>query len=235
MSTLNRAHVELLRRTQLRVAGLVRNKAFIATRLDDLDEQERERVYQKGHAQMATMAKRLEQHTEFSIEGSRALDFGCGVGRNALALAQHCEHVYALDVSPAVLSEGARNAASRGLQNIEWMDAGRLAELSGQYDLAISFFVFQHIPSREGERIFATLLGGLRPGGAGAIHVTLRPRFRPSWSYLYALMNSYSLSRFVRLLAEAGVSEWYTRLHDGAKPEGAASAHRDVTIIFRKP
>jgi cyclopropane fatty-acyl-phospholipid synthase-like methyltransferase len=226
----------LLHRSQLFLSELLRRKSFTATRLDDLDEEGREAVYQKGYAQIATLAQRLERQTGFSLEGARALDFGCGVGRNVLPLAERCEHVYALDVSPAVLREGSGNAQRRGLENIDWLDASKLPELDGRYDLAISFFVFQHIPSREGERVFATLVRGLRPGGAGAIHVTLRPRLRNlTWAYPYALMNSYSLSRLGRLLTDAGVTEWHTRLHAGAKPDGVNSANSDVTIIFRKP
>jgi SAM-dependent methyltransferase len=132
------------------------------------------------------------------------------------------------------------NAALRNVSNVEWMGADSLAELSGRYDLVISQFVFQHIPSREGERILATLLRGLRPGGIGAIHLPLRPD-RPlagllrwtrklDWSYPYMLMNSYSLSRLGWLLADGGVEEWHLR---HVAPERTGQSY-DVTIIFRK-
>jgi cyclopropane fatty-acyl-phospholipid synthase-like methyltransferase len=181
------------------------------------------------------LAERIETQTGFTLDSHTALDFGCGVGRNTLALAERCEHVYGLDVSPAVLVEADRNAKRLNLSNVEWMDAGRLAELSGRYDLVISFFVFQHIASREGERILATLVRGLRPGGAAAIHVTLRPGFRGlSRSYLYNLMHSYSLNRLSKLLAHEGVAEWHAKMHGRPIAGTTRRTYDEVTLIFRK-
>jgi 2-polyprenyl-3-methyl-5-hydroxy-6-metoxy-1,4-benzoquinol methylase len=205
------------------------------TRLDGLDQAARERIFAKGAEQVTTLLQRIEAQTGFVPESRRALDFGCGVGRNALPLAERCEHVYGLDVSPAVLREADANAKRLNLTNVEWMDAGRLAELHGLYDLVISFYVFQHIPSREGERIFATLVDGLRPGGVGAIHLTLRPRFRAlDRSYLYRLVNSYSLTRIGRVLAAAGIVDWHAMMHARPMVDNGRPSYEDVTLIFRK-
>jgi 2-polyprenyl-3-methyl-5-hydroxy-6-metoxy-1,4-benzoquinol methylase len=205
------------------------------TRLDLLDQDGRQRFFDKGREQVETLAQRIEAQTGFSLESSTVLDFGCGVGRNALPLAERCAHVYGLDISPAVLREADSRAKELGLGNVEWMDASRLDELAGRYDLVVSFFVFQHIPSREGERVFDKLVRGLRPGGAGAIHVTIRPSFRRlTRSHLYMLMNSYSLNRLARLLAAAGVTEWHAKLHPRPAPGGEGQTYEDATIIFRR-
>jgi SAM-dependent methyltransferase len=241
----------------LRRAGHVfRRPAPEATRLDGLDEAAREGFFEVGRKNIAGLAARIEAHTGTTLEGRRALDFGCGVGRMSLPLAERCEHVYGLDVSPAVLREADSTAKEMNVGNVEWLAADRLAELDGQYDLVISMFVLQHIPSREGERIFATLLHGLRPGGVGAIHVTLRPSrplsglFRwtrkssgPSrnplqilrglnWSYPYMLMHSYSLNTLARVLADAGVSEWHAKPQP--TPATAWGSYDALTIVFRK-
>jgi 2-polyprenyl-3-methyl-5-hydroxy-6-metoxy-1,4-benzoquinol methylase len=206
-----------------------------STRLDAMDEAERERFFEKGSEQVATLAARIEAQTGCTLESRTTLDFGCGVGRNALALAERCEHVYGLDVSPAVLREADRNASFRNLTNVEWMEAGRLAELHGRYDLVVSFFVFQHIPSREGERIIDSLVRGLRPGGVGAIHVTLPPPFRSlDRSYLYRRMNSYSLTRLGKLLADASVTEWHAKLHSRPVAGTSERSYEEATLIFRK-
>jgi SAM-dependent methyltransferase len=219
-----------------RAGHLLPGRAPETTRLDGLDEAARERLYEGGYQQVAALAERIEAQTGRALDDScRVLDFGCGVGRNALPLAERCEYVYGLDVSPAVLREADRTAKQRNLSNVEWMDAGRLAELNGRYDLVVSFFVFQHIPSREGERIFTTLVRGLRPGGVGAIQVTLRPSFRSlNRSYLYRLTNSYSLNRLGRLLAGEGITEWHARLHPRRGPATKRPSYDDVTLIFRK-
>ena len=201
------------------------------TRLDGLDEAGRERFFKTGSEQVAKLTARIESQTGFRTQPARVLDFGCGVGRTALPLAQRCAHVYGLDVSPAVLREADRYAQSMSLANVEWMMADRLDELLGKYDLVMSFWVFQHIPSREGERIFTKLIGGLTPGGAGAIHFTLKPSFRADRSYPYMLMNSYSLNRIGRLLADQGIAEWHVKWR--ARP--ASRSYDNATLIFRKP
>jgi len=202
------------------------------TRLDGLDGAGRERFFKTGSDQVANLAARIEAQTGFRLESSRVLDFGCGVGRTALPLAERCGHVYGLDVSPAVLREADRYAQSMSLSNVEWLMADELDNVLGRYDLVVSFWVFQHIPSREGERIFTKLVEGLIPGGAGAIHFTLKPSFRGlDLSYPYQLMNSYSLNRIGRLLAEQGITEWHAKWH--ARP--ASRSYDNVTLIFRKP
>jgi SAM-dependent methyltransferase len=148
----------------------------------------RERALETGYQQVAQLTRTLEAHTGSSLGSLRALDFGCGWGRLALPLAERCEHVYGLDVAPSVLQEAERNAKRLNVTNIEWMDAGKLAELSGRYDLVISMFVFQHIPVREGERILAMLVRGLRPRGMGAIYLVLRPS--NPWAQLFRWMTT---------------------------------------------
>lgn len=219
-----------------------------------LDAAVRDRFFETGRRQVAELLKTIEVHTGSDLQPRRALDYGCGVGRLTLPLAECCEHVYGVDVSPSMLREADRNARRMQLSNVEWVPAANLAELGGRYDLVQSSLVFQHIPVREGERIFATLLRGLRPGGVGVIHVTLRPshplaglfhwtmktvplaynllnlaRGR-NWSYPHMQMNSYSLNRLGRLLADAGIAEWHTRFLSGT----TWRAHDGAIIVFRK-
>ncbi len=239
----------------LRSHGLLSGADVTEFHQGRLDDETRERFFGTGYQQVAWVAKAIENLTGSTLESRRALDFGCGSGRLTLPLAERCEYVYGLDVSTAALREADSNAKRMNVSNVEWLDAGGLAELSGRYDLVHSMFVFQHIPVRQGERIFATLLQGLRPGGVGVINVTLRPShplarllrwtvtsvpfsrnpvklFRGWWSYPYMLMNSYSLNRLGRLLADAGVLRWHVRFFLPA--DGTWQSHDSVAIIFHK-
>src|ERR1017187_7608636 len=88
-------------------AGLaLQGKSQETTPLDSFDAAGRERFWEKGRDQMARLSAQIEAQTGFTMDGKRALDFGCGVGRNTVPLAERCEHVYALDVSPRVLEQG---------------------------------------------------------------------------------------------------------------------------------
>jgi SAM-dependent methyltransferase len=135
----------------------------------------REDAADRGHERLSRLASRLESYTGASLESRRALDFGCGWGRLAIPLAKRCEHVYGVDVSSAVLQKAEGNADRANVRNIEWLQTERLGELCGRYDLLISMHVFQHIPVGEGERLFTTVVHGLRPGGVAAINLVLRP------------------------------------------------------------
>ncbi len=108
-----------------------------------LDAAARARFFDTGRRQVAELAARIEAHTGSTLQARRALDYGCGVGRLTLPLAERCEHVYGVDVSPSMLHEADRNARHMSLGNVEWVPAHRLAELAGSYDLVQSSLVFQ--------------------------------------------------------------------------------------------
>jgi ubiquinone/menaquinone biosynthesis C-methylase UbiE len=219
-----------------------------------LDAATRERFFATGSLYVTELMAAIESWRQPGFECRRALDYGCGVGRLTLPLAAHCEHVYGVDVSPSMLREADRNARRMGVANVQWIVADRLADLQGRYDLVHSYLVFQHIPVRKGERIFAALLRGLRPGGVGVIHVTLRPSHPMAgffhwtmktiplaynvfnltrgrdWSYPHMQMNPYSLNRLGGLLADAGITEWHTRF----LPGGTRMAYDGAVIAFHK-
>ncbi len=219
-----------------------------------LDAEARERFFETGRRHVAELVAAIEPLVGGNLQCRAALDYGCGVGRLTLPLAERCERVYGVDVSPSMLREARRNAERMGLPNVQWLPAERLDELRGAYDLVQSFLVFQHIPVRDGERILATLVRGLRPGGVGSIQVALRPRHpaagafhwtmktvpfaynlvnvarRRSWSYPHMQMNHYSLTRLGRLLAGEGITEWHTRFLAGLN----RMSHDSAVIVFRK-
>jgi SAM-dependent methyltransferase len=219
-----------------------------------LDAAARERFFESGRRHVAETLAAIESLVGADFECRAALDYGCGVGRLTLPLAERCEQVYGVDVSPSMLREAEHNARRMGLANVAWVPANRVEGLSGAYDLVQSYLVFQHIPVCEGERIFAKLVGGLRPGGVGSIHVALRPSHPAAgafhwtmktvpfaynfvnlargraWSYPHMQMNPYSLNRLGRVLADAGITEWHTRFVAGS----VRMAHDSAVIVFRK-
>jgi ubiquinone/menaquinone biosynthesis C-methylase UbiE len=56
-------------------------------------------------------------------EGVRALDLGCGPGTIAIPLSYTVAEVVALDPDEEMIAEGRQLAASRGLQNIWWLQS----------------------------------------------------------------------------------------------------------------
>jgi len=189
---------------------------------------------------------------------SRALDFGCGVGRVALPLAERVETVVGLDVSPAMLAEARRNAESRGVSNVEWqLSDDVLSTVQGRFDLVHSCITFQHIDTPRGRQLFARLLELLDEGGAGAIQVTygksnhaatfgqppseppapppvagglrtLIGRSSPVQSDPAMPMNPYNLSELAFLLQNAGIRQFYADFTDHGGELG-------VFLFFGRP
>ncbi|MGW1379243.1 class I SAM-dependent methyltransferase [Streptomyces sp. NPDC002446] len=106
------------------------------------------------------------------ITPGRALDLGCGPGRNALHLAALGFDVDAVDLSPAAVSwarERAREAGAR--VTFHCGDAFALAgtALDGPYDLVYDSGCFHHLPPHRRISYLALLDRALAPGGHFAL------------------------------------------------------------------
>ena len=103
------------------------------------------------------------------LRPGRALDLGCGPGRNALHLASLGFTVDAVDLSPAAIAWAGERAREAGADvRLRCGDAFALAragELDGPYDLVYDSGCFHHLPPHR--RIsYLELLGRcLAPGG----------------------------------------------------------------------
>ncbi|MCT7354028.1 methyltransferase domain-containing protein [Streptomyces sp. 15-116A] len=107
------------------------------------------------------------------LTGGRALELGCGPGRNALFLAERGFEVDAVDLSPAALDwarERARETGARGVR-FHCGDAFALtaSELRGPYDLVYDSGCFHHLPPHRRISYLALLERVLAPGGHFAL------------------------------------------------------------------
>lgn len=98
----------------------------------------------------------------------RALDLGCGAGRNALHLAAAGFTVDAVDLAPAAIAWATERAAEAGADvRFHLGDAFALAEtdLRGPYDLVYDSGCFHHLPPHRRISYRALLDRVLAPGG----------------------------------------------------------------------
>lgn len=102
----------------------------------------------------------------------RALDLGCGPGRNALHLAAAGFEVDAVDLSPAALAWAGDRAREAGA-DVRFLcgDAFALADtgLNGPYDLIYDSGCFHHLPPHRRISYLALLDRALAPGGHFAL------------------------------------------------------------------
>lgn len=104
------------------------------------------------------------------FEPNRVLDYGSGVGRIVIPLAQRSEVAYGIDISSSMLKLAKENCVARGITSASFIHANDLDTVpAASLDLVHSSLVFQHIPTNRGEIIFRKLVSLLVKGGVGAI------------------------------------------------------------------
>jgi ubiquinone/menaquinone biosynthesis C-methylase UbiE len=101
------------------------------------------------------------------VAGDRALDVGAGTGLLALALASRVAHVWAIDISDAMVEHLRWLAAGRELANLHPLVASAtgIPLESGSVDLVVSNYCFHHLGNDDKRRSLAEAFRVLAPGG----------------------------------------------------------------------
>jgi SAM-dependent methyltransferase len=108
------------------------------------------------------LAEAVEQRV---ARPGRALDLGCGPGRNALHLAAAGFAVDALDLSATAIAWARERAAAAGVE-VDWRVADAFtADLPGPYDLVVDSGCFHHVPPHRRVAYLQLLQRVLAPGG----------------------------------------------------------------------
>lgn len=139
---------------------------------------DREAFYATGRTEIDEAFAFLESCGR-TVARSRALDFGCGVGRLSAALAERFDDVTAVDIAPAMLQ---RASAEVRAQNIRWTlnphpdlrmfpDAG--------FDFIYSNIVLQHMPPRLSAGYIAEFVRVLARGGTALFQLPDRAPYDP--------------------------------------------------------
>jgi ubiquinone/menaquinone biosynthesis C-methylase UbiE len=168
--------------------GVISNARFKSSVIND---QDRNAFFSTGVAHVDKLLHVLHSRLGLHPQGT-ALDFGCGVGRIANALAVHFDQVVGLDISPGMLAEARRVTADQGISNVIYDSSLNPERLqAGAYDFVHTYIVLQHIPVATGEGIIRDMLRSTKIGGAGAIHFTYGYSKNPHWSMVKNYMKRF--------------------------------------------
>jgi len=142
------------------------------------DQPVRHEKYTHGHAPAT-----LRQHAQRTADeaaafllphlraGMKLLDVGCGPGSITRGLAERLApgQVVGLDLSKEALAGARRDAAARGLTNLQYEEGSvyQLRFADGSFDVVYAHQVLQHL--REREAALREMLRVVRPGGFVAI------------------------------------------------------------------
>ena len=136
---------------------------------------------ESGRRKVRRIMARLDE-LQLPRRHGRALDFGCGVGRLTLPLADRFDHVTGVDIAPSMIEQARERAAGRPGIRYVVSDRDDLSVLSGErFDLVYTGLVLQHQPSAAVALAYLRALAGLVvPGGvlAAQVPVAVPPRLR---------------------------------------------------------
>lgn len=160
----------------------------------------------------------------------QVLDFGCGMGALAVALAERGCSVLALDASPTAITHLQALALDRGL-TIQALEADlRCYEIPCAFDAVACIGLLMFFDRESALRQLAALQRRLRPGGVAAINVliegtTYTDMFDPACHHLMA--PGELAAHF------AGWQLLHEQVQDFAAPGGRIK--RFATVVARKP
>ncbi len=120
--------------------------------------------FSTGEREVAEVSERLEKLLR--LPPGPVLDFGCGIGRNTLALAPRFGHVVGVDIASSMI-ERARTFANGADVEYEVLDAtGSLERFSNDtFALCFSVVTLQHIEIPKIRRLIREFVRVTKPGG----------------------------------------------------------------------
>ena len=185
-----------------------------------------------------------------SFSPKRVLDFGCGVGRLLVPLAERFDEIVGVDVSPSMLLEAEKHVSRfNGRVRLTKSD-DKLSNVRGNFDFIHSVIVFQHIPTSRGMEIVQGLLSRLNDGGVAVLHfpyqrnaspiskiLNLVRRFIPGVHPVLNVirgrpyndpimeMNCYKIDNLISVFSNCSIKDIYVKAH----PEH--TGYRTATLI----
>jgi 2-polyprenyl-3-methyl-5-hydroxy-6-metoxy-1,4-benzoquinol methylase len=139
----------------------------------NLDADLKTEFFESGREHVEHIWDRFEKSFGISLRPRRSLDYGCGVGRILVSLAEKSIEAVGVDISSTMLREAGQNCENFGLSNVSLRDASEFLDVEqDEFDFVHSFIVLQHIKPELGFTLIRKMTSVLDDGGAGMLHVT---------------------------------------------------------------
>lgn len=132
----------------------------------DFDDVEQVETYSRKQGTRSEDEKRLIARLGIS-SADRVIEFGCGTGIFAIEAAQHCRHVYAVDISKTMLEYVQRVANQREIANLSLIHGGFLSyeHEADPVQFIVTKYAFHHLPDFWKAIALQRISKMLQPGG----------------------------------------------------------------------
>jgi ubiquinone/menaquinone biosynthesis C-methylase UbiE len=121
----------------------------------------------KPHSEIVRLKKRLKKEYNFSLEGKRVIDLGCGTGRNSFYFASEGAIVTGVDIAKNAIQIAKDHAENASLE-VDYKQGDISKKLPTQdetIDLAIDTLASNSLSSIERKKYVKELFRVLSPGG----------------------------------------------------------------------
>ena len=222
---------------------------------DKLNEDSLREFFKSGQEHIDFVLETIRANLVPGFYPSSALDFGCGVGRCSIPLANICKSVVGIDVSDSMLQQARKNCSEQSISNLELRKSDdTLSNISGPFDLIHSFIVFQHITQKRGEKIITRLVELLSENGVGVLqflyyreesaligtlgilrkkvplwHNFINLLYRQPFSQPLMEKNVYNLNQILSILHRQGCDNIHMKFHGSMKHK-----HQSIMLFFQK-
>jgi tRNA/tmRNA/rRNA uracil-C5-methylase (TrmA/RlmC/RlmD family) len=108
----------------------------------NLDATARGEFFRTGEHQLEQTLRVIRERLDENFNPTRALDYGCGVGRVLMPLARRVRQVVCCDISLSMLDESRANCERSGVTNVSFVQADdKLSAVPGSFDAQCVFLL----------------------------------------------------------------------------------------------
>jgi SAM-dependent methyltransferase len=139
----------------------------------ELSDDARAAFFRSGETLIGNVWAFIRKYVKEDFDPARSLDFGCGVGRLLIPIAQRSGEAVGVDVAPNMLELSRTNLAVAGVSNATLAPPqDGLKAIAGPFDFVNSYIVIQHIPPSRGYELLHRLLRLVALGGVASLQLT---------------------------------------------------------------
>jgi 2-polyprenyl-3-methyl-5-hydroxy-6-metoxy-1,4-benzoquinol methylase len=149
--------------------AVITDERFQAGRMDATT---RKAFYQSGATDIDQFHCELKRHFSAPDHFEACLDFGAGVGRLLVPMAQRAHQAVGVDIAGSMRAICQTRLDEVGLSQVKLVATPKEAAAFGPFDWVNSFIVLQHIPPARGMVLIEDLLAMVGRGGFLSLQVT---------------------------------------------------------------